>query len=266
MSKPDGFMVQPDSTVPATIWKGFSWPCFFLGPIWFASKKMWGTAFISLIYCLGILFSIFNLTTFIWLLYFYLPFWANGLHRKFLAEKGYYDPFVIDVIREKLSDGTGAKLNKFIHVSRMAGLTGKYGLKKELFKNESELLNRARVLSQVTMTLFKTAKNGLDELSKTNKARHEAEFKRRHIIAVEAAESAINIQETFLSAYLQLALLWKLVGENERVKEICKQGKLQIENMRRFNSLSAFEECHPGFGNDLETFYSLLGDIESTKI
>jgi GYF domain 2 len=79
MSKRIGELYHPSNNEPVDIYEGFSWPCLFLGAIWFAVKGMWLWAIGSLL-----------ITTFTcgaaWLVF---PFFANGMHKKYLREKGW---------------------------------------------------------------------------------------------------------------------------------------------------------------------------------
>jgi hypothetical protein len=59
----------------------FSLSCLFLGPLWFAWKRMFGVAVLT---AAGVV------VTFLWG-WFILPFIANPLHRRFLLRHGYVD-------------------------------------------------------------------------------------------------------------------------------------------------------------------------------
>lgn len=61
------------------VWEGFSWPCLFLGFIWYIYKGMWGWGIIALVLAIltwGISWLVF-------------PFFANEQHAKSLLERGY---------------------------------------------------------------------------------------------------------------------------------------------------------------------------------
>lgn len=79
MSRRAGKAYHPSNGAPVEIWEGFSWPCLFLGFIWYVFKGLWGWALIALILAL----STFGLS---WLVF---PFFANGQHAKALMERGY---------------------------------------------------------------------------------------------------------------------------------------------------------------------------------
>ena len=61
------------------VWEGFSWPCLFLGFIWYLSKGMWGWAVISFIVSIGT----YGLA---WLAF---PFFANAQYANSLLKRGY---------------------------------------------------------------------------------------------------------------------------------------------------------------------------------
>lgn len=61
------------------IWQGFSWPCLFLGFLWYLYKGLWGWGLIALILAL----CTFGLSWFVF------PFFANEQHAKSLMAKGY---------------------------------------------------------------------------------------------------------------------------------------------------------------------------------
>ncbi len=49
MSKRIGSLINPVDRQEVDIYKGFSWPCLFLGPVWFIVKGMWLWAILSFI-------------------------------------------------------------------------------------------------------------------------------------------------------------------------------------------------------------------------
>ena len=71
---------QGNGSVQET-WQGFSWPCLFLGCIWYIYTGLWGwgvIAFILAIATSGISWLIF-------------PFFANKQHELLLQKQGYLD-------------------------------------------------------------------------------------------------------------------------------------------------------------------------------
>lgn len=79
MSTIVGKVYHPVNGAGEEIWKGFSWPCLFLGFIWYIYKGMWGWGVISLI----LAFSTMGIS---WLIF---PFFANEQHAKSLLKRGY---------------------------------------------------------------------------------------------------------------------------------------------------------------------------------
>ena len=79
MSRLAGRAYHPSNGSPIEIWEGFSWPCLFLGFIWYVFKGLWGWALIALI----LAFVSFGLS---WLVF---PFFANAQYAKALMERGY---------------------------------------------------------------------------------------------------------------------------------------------------------------------------------
>jgi hypothetical protein len=74
-----GKMYHPTNGAPIEIYRGFSWPCLFLGCFWYGFKGMWGWAVLA--------FAAALLTAgFSWL---FFPFFANGQHVSSLKSKGY---------------------------------------------------------------------------------------------------------------------------------------------------------------------------------
>jgi len=73
-------MHQEGSGLTADVYKGFSWPAFFFGALWYAAKGMWGMAILSLVV------SMFTVGI-AWL--FVFPFMANRQYREHLATRGY---------------------------------------------------------------------------------------------------------------------------------------------------------------------------------
>jgi hypothetical protein len=74
-----GVMQNPASGNQVEVYDGFSWPCFFLGPLWYAVKGMIGMFFVSVL----LAFCTFGLAWFV------LPFFANRQYRDRLAGNGY---------------------------------------------------------------------------------------------------------------------------------------------------------------------------------
>ena len=70
---------NPTNGAVEEIWEGFSWPCLFLGFIWYIYKGMWGWGLIA-----------FILAVFTWgLSWLVFPFFANEQHAKSLLKQGY---------------------------------------------------------------------------------------------------------------------------------------------------------------------------------
>lgn len=79
MSTFAGNAYHPINGAVEKIWEGVSWPCLFLGFVWFIYKGMWGWGVIALV-----LTSItFGLA---WL---FFPFFANEQHAQSLLKRGY---------------------------------------------------------------------------------------------------------------------------------------------------------------------------------
>lgn len=100
MSTRIGSLSHPGNRKSVDIYKGFSWPCLFLGPIWFIIKGLWLWAILSIILTLitfGLSFLAF-------------PFLANGLYVKKLRSQGYLSE---EEIKEGQASqaGTSAALN-----------------------------------------------------------------------------------------------------------------------------------------------------------
>jgi hypothetical protein len=79
MSTRIGSLYHPANQEPVDIYKGFSWPCLFLGPIWFIAKGLWLWAILSAI--LAVITMGFSQLVF--------PFFANGLFVKKMRKQGY---------------------------------------------------------------------------------------------------------------------------------------------------------------------------------
>jgi hypothetical protein len=89
MSTRIGSLYHPVNHEAVDIYKGFSWPCLFLGPIWFIAKGLWLWAILS-----GVLvFITMGVSQLIF------PFFANGLFVKKMRKQGY-------LYEEQLKTGT----------------------------------------------------------------------------------------------------------------------------------------------------------------
>jgi hypothetical protein len=80
MSQRIGTLRHPNTSLTEPAYKGFSWPAFFFGSLWYASKGMWGMAILTLIVSL----FTFGIA---WL--FVFPFMANRQHLQHLGALGY---------------------------------------------------------------------------------------------------------------------------------------------------------------------------------
>ena len=79
MSKRIGTLYHPTNKEPAYIYEGFSWPCLFLGSIWFAVKGMW-------LWAIGSFLIVSSTCGLAWLIF---PFFANGMYKKHLRQNGW---------------------------------------------------------------------------------------------------------------------------------------------------------------------------------
>ena len=79
MSKFAAKAYHPINGAPEDTWEGFSWPCMFLGFIWYIYKGMWGWALIALILAM----LTFGVS---WL---FFPFHANDQYTNSLLKRGY---------------------------------------------------------------------------------------------------------------------------------------------------------------------------------
>ena len=79
MSTRAGKAYHPVNGSIEEVWEGFSWPCLFLGFIWYIYKGMWGWGLIALIVAM----STFGIS---WLVF---PFYSNAQHIQSLKKRGY---------------------------------------------------------------------------------------------------------------------------------------------------------------------------------
>lgn len=79
MGKHAGVMRNQNSGNSSDVYDGFSWPCFFFGPFWYAAKGMIGMFFVAFMLA-------FMTIGFAWLV---LPCFANRQYRDHLAKAGY---------------------------------------------------------------------------------------------------------------------------------------------------------------------------------
>ena len=79
MSTFAGKAYHPINGAIEEVWEGFSWPCLFLGFLWYIYKGMWGWGLIALV----LAFATWGIS---WLVF---PFFANEQYAKSLLERGY---------------------------------------------------------------------------------------------------------------------------------------------------------------------------------
>lgn len=78
-----GRMAQKATGLEMQVYNGFSWPCFFFGPLWYLVKGLWGV---------GLLWIVAAIVTTGagWLLgILVMPFIANRQYREHLGTSGY---------------------------------------------------------------------------------------------------------------------------------------------------------------------------------
>ena len=80
MSKKDGYLHNPNNGFQIAIYRGFNFPCLFLGGIWFISKSMFGWALVSLFFQV-ITFGFSNII---------VAMVCNNEYKKFLLSQGYF--------------------------------------------------------------------------------------------------------------------------------------------------------------------------------
>lgn len=79
MSSSAGKMFHPINHASIDIYEGFSWPCLFFGPLWYAAKGLW-------LWAVAELFIVCFTCGCAWIIF---PFFANKMHRKHLESQGY---------------------------------------------------------------------------------------------------------------------------------------------------------------------------------
>jgi putative oligomerization/nucleic acid binding protein len=79
MSTTAGVLVHPVNGHEVEVYRGFSWPCLFLGFFWYGFKGMWGWAVIGVVAAL----LTYGMA---WL---FFPFFANAQHLTYLEKQGY---------------------------------------------------------------------------------------------------------------------------------------------------------------------------------
>lgn len=78
-----GRMVQKTTGLEVQVYNGWSWPCFFFGPIWHLVKGLWG---IGLLWVAAAIVT----TGAGWLIgIFIMPFICNRQYREHLGTVGY---------------------------------------------------------------------------------------------------------------------------------------------------------------------------------
>lgn len=76
-------MVQESTGLQVQTYRGWSWPCFFFGSLWYMAKGMWG---------LGLLWFVFSIATasvLHWIGIFYFSAVANRQYLEHLGARGY---------------------------------------------------------------------------------------------------------------------------------------------------------------------------------
>ena len=90
MSKIDGQLHNPNNGFKIAIYRGFNFPCLFLGFIWFLSKSMFGWALVSFVFQI-FSFGFSNIIT---------AMVCNNEYRKFLLSQGYYTDEQVAIMEE----------------------------------------------------------------------------------------------------------------------------------------------------------------------
>lgn len=113
MGKRAAVLVQEATGLQVQTYRGWSWPCFFFGSLWYMVKGMWG---------LGLLWFVFSAATasvLHWIGIFYFAAVANRQYLEHLGSRGYRARAMTDA--EKLAEAEGSA-NRSLGYMVLAGV------------------------------------------------------------------------------------------------------------------------------------------------
>jgi hypothetical protein len=94
MSKHIGYLYNPNNYHPIDIYKGYNFPCFLFGFIWFFLKGMYGWGVLSIILSFPT-WGIANI---------FIGIFANGEYQKFLLNKGYLNDEQMRILNDAYAE------------------------------------------------------------------------------------------------------------------------------------------------------------------
>ena len=139
------------------------------------------------------------------------------------------DPRITDALVERLYGNPMFEV--FVQLSWEADLIKQYApLAQSLGSGIVEEL-----YGQINQILYRIGCSSLDRMIELMKSpqRNEDALKQSYGIATDSFESSIELQASFLPAYVQLAVLKQIFNRDDEAREFCNRGLAEVEKLKK---------------------------------
>lgn len=139
------------------------------------------------------------------------------------------DPRITDALIDRLY--RNPMFEVFVHLSWEADLVKQYA---PLYKSLESGIVEA-FYGQINQILYRIGCSNLDRVIDLMRLpqRTEDVLKKPYGLAMDSFESSIQLQPSFLPAYVQLAILKHILGRDDEAREFCNRGLVQVEELKK---------------------------------
>lgn len=192
------------------------------------------------------------------------PFFENKTQEEFVEWFSNVPPWnkVDTRIIEMMTDrfGSNPLFEVFVHVSQERNLVPKYAALESLLGGNG---GSSAICPHVAMILSSAAEDSRAAIAAALKRGNQNDIKKHYGHAVDALETAIQIEPNIALLYLQLATLKAMIGKNEDARRFCMAGLERIQKLRNVpfhkSSIESVRNAH----SDMEEIESHINALLS---
>jgi tetratricopeptide (TPR) repeat protein len=138
------------------------------------------------------------------------------------------DPKIAEALIERLYGNP--RFEVFVHLSREGRLISQYAELNELLGKGAD----EAFVGAINNILFRTGLASLEVVVKLIRpSGNQDELKKHYGFATDCFECAIELQPSFLHAYVQLAILKHLFNRDDEARDLCNRGLVQAEILKK---------------------------------
>lgn len=138
------------------------------------------------------------------------------------------DPKIAEALIERLYGNPMFEV--FVHLSREARLIGQYAALNGLLRNGTD----EAFVGAINNILFRTGSASLELVVELMRpSANQDELKKHYGFAADCFECAIELQPSFLHAYVQQAVLKHLFNRDDEARDLCNRGLVQAEILKK---------------------------------